>query len=45
MNLLTVVPIHVDIIAFWRRSQLTETSTGSKYLQIESQWTVLPIIL
>jgi hypothetical protein len=40
-----VVPKHVDFIAFWRWSQLTETYKGIKFTQIESQWMVLSIVL
>jgi hypothetical protein len=39
-----VVPEHVDLMPS-EDGQLTETCKGSKYLQIESHWTVLTIIL
>jgi hypothetical protein len=40
----TAVPEHVDPIPS-EDGQLTETCKGNKYLQIESHWTVLRIIL
>jgi hypothetical protein len=44
MNFVTVVPEHVDLMTS-EDGQLTETCKGNKYLQIESQWMVLTIIL
>jgi hypothetical protein len=40
----TVVPEHVDLTPS-EDGQLTETRKGNKYLQIESNWTVLTIII
>jgi hypothetical protein len=39
-----VVPEHVDLTPS-EDAQLTETCKGNKYLQIESHWTALTIIL
>jgi hypothetical protein len=44
MNFVIVVPEHVDLMPS-EDGQVTETSKGNKYLQIESHWTVLIIIL
>jgi hypothetical protein len=46
-----VVSLRCQIVSFFRvlrpteDGQLTETCKGNKYLQIESHWTVLTIIL
>jgi hypothetical protein len=45
MSFVIVVPKHVDLIPSEDGHKLTETCKGSKYLQIESHWTVLTIIL
>jgi hypothetical protein len=39
-----VVPENVDLMPS-QDGQLTETCKGNKYLQIESHWTVLTIIV
>jgi hypothetical protein len=39
-----VVSDHVDLMPS-EDGQLTETCKGNKYLQIESHWTVLTVIL
>jgi hypothetical protein len=44
MNFVMVVPEHADLMPS-EVGQLTETCKGNKYLQIESRWTVLTIIL
>jgi hypothetical protein len=44
MNFVIVVPERVDLMSS-EVGQLTETCKGNKYLQIESHWTVLTIIL
>jgi hypothetical protein len=44
MNFVIVVPEHVDLMPS-EDGQLTEICKGNKYLQIESHWIVLPIIL
>jgi hypothetical protein len=44
MNFVTVVPEYVDLMPS-EDGQLTKTSKGNKYLQIESYWMVLTIIL
>jgi hypothetical protein len=44
MNHVTVVPKQADIMPS-EDGQLTKTCTCSKYIQIESQWTVLTIII
>jgi hypothetical protein len=43
-NFVTVVSEHVDLMPS-EDGQLTETCKCNKYLQIESHWTVLTIIL
>jgi hypothetical protein len=43
-KLLTVVSDHVDLMPF-EDGELTESYKGNKYLQIESHWTVLTVIL
>jgi hypothetical protein len=40
----TVVTEHVDLMPS-EDGQLTETCKGNKYLQVESHWTVLTIII
>jgi hypothetical protein len=40
----TVVPEHVDLMPS-EDGQLTETSKGNNFLQIESHWMVLTIII
>jgi hypothetical protein len=44
MNFVIAVPEHVDLMPS-ADGQLTKTCEGNKYLQTESQWTVLIIIL
>jgi hypothetical protein len=44
MNFVMVVSEHVDLMPS-EDDQLTETCKGNIYLQIESHWTVLTIIL
>jgi hypothetical protein len=44
MNYVIVIPKHVDIKPS-EDGQLTETCKGSKYIRIESHWTVLTIII
>jgi hypothetical protein len=44
MNFVIVVSEHVDLLPS-EDGQLTETCKGNKYLQTESHWTVLTIIL
>jgi hypothetical protein len=44
MNFVIVVSEHVDLMPY-EDGQLTETCKGNKYLQIESHWTVLTVIL
>jgi hypothetical protein len=44
MNFVIVVPEHVDLMSS-EDSQLTKTSKGNRYLQIESHWTVSTTIL
>jgi hypothetical protein len=44
MNFVIVVYEHVDLMPS-EDGQLTETFEGKKYVQIESHWTVLAIIL
>jgi hypothetical protein len=44
MNFVRVVPEHIDLMSS-EDGQLTETCKGNKYLQIESHWTVLTIII
>jgi hypothetical protein len=44
MNFVVVVSEHVDFMPS-EDGQLTETCKGNKYLQIESHWMVLTIIL
>jgi hypothetical protein len=44
MNHVIVVPKHIDIMLS-EDGQLTETWKGSKYIQIESDWTVITIII
>jgi hypothetical protein len=44
MNFVIVVPKHVDLMPS-EDGQLTKTCKGIKYLQIESHWTMLTVIL
>jgi hypothetical protein len=44
MKFVIVVSEHVDLMSS-EDGQLTETCKGNKYLQIESHWMVLTIIL
>jgi hypothetical protein len=44
MNFVIVVSDHIDVI-LPEDGQLTKTCEGNKYLQIESHWMVLTIIL
>jgi hypothetical protein len=44
MNFVIVVSEHVDPMLS-ENGQLTKTCKGNKYLQTESHWTVLTIIL
>jgi hypothetical protein len=44
MNHVIVVPKHADLMPS-EDGQLTETCKGSKYIQIESYWMVLTIII
>jgi hypothetical protein len=44
MNHVILVPKHVDLMPSVD-GQLNETCKGSKYIQIESHWMVLPIII
>jgi hypothetical protein len=43
-NFVIVVPEHADLMPS-KNGQLTETCKGNKYIQTESHWTVLTIIL
>jgi hypothetical protein len=44
MNFEIVVSEHADLVLS-KDGQLTETCKGNKYLQIESHWMVLTVIL